>query len=232
MMYYHPIPDYQAPVKEYNWDELEGKIFKCQFRVTTKRKWTYSDYDFEHVGILVTGDLEEDLNSMNDWINTTRTIADMVEWFNDGKEFIIPNPKDIEIIFMFIQDYTEYVGHVFNTRIHITHHGTKMDPEVREVLSDLIKMQNFANRIFPMAVKLNKDNDQRPVLSGILGWLNSAQSTMGLPQFTFDPVEKYGIDPNDFNKEENFNKETGMFNAIDLSTVFDPHAFKTINGNI
>lgn len=231
MMYYHPIPDYQVPVKEYNWDELEGKIFKCQFRITTKRKWTYSEFDFEHVGIFVTGDLDDDLNSMNDWVNTTRTISDLVEMFDEGKEFIIPNPKDIEIIFMFIQDYTEYVGHVFNTRIHITHHGTKMDPEVREVLADLIKMQNFANRIFPVAVKLNKD-DTRPVLTGILGWLNQSGHNLGLPPLTFDPVEKYGIDPKAFEKEENFNKETGMFNAINLADVFDPHAFKTINGNL
>lgn len=211
-------PAYQAHYQDkdkFNWEDLKGKIFKCQFMITTRRKWTYTDFDFEHVGIFSTGDIEADLHAMDDWTNTTRCIADLVEMYDEGKEFIIPNPRDIEAMFNFILDYTEYVGYIFSTRLSLTKERIERDAEVRELLSDIVKMQNFANRIFPMAVSFNKQ--ERPALTGILGFLNDGISNIGVPSLTFNPVEKYGFTKDDLTNEQLQDKQSGMFKAVDVS---------------
>ena len=44
-------------------EELKKKIWDWQWMITTRTKWTYSEFDFEHKGITITGDLEQDTRS-------------------------------------------------------------------------------------------------------------------------------------------------------------------------
>lgn len=212
----------------YDYKKLSEKIFDWQWKVTMRRKWTYSDADYEIYGITVTGDREQDFESMEDWVNTTRTIANMVELHAESKEFIIQRKQDIDRIFEIIQEYTSYIGYRFSSQLNLLHYELQHNPEVREILDDLVKLQNLGNRLFPIMVHLNQD-DPVPV-TGILGFLYNDTQEYGLSKFQFDPLTKYGLTLADIKREENIDKSTGLYNAVNVSQYFDPQAYGKIKG--
>lgn len=216
----------QRPNKEYNYDLLVEQLFEWQWLVMMPRKWTYSQYDYEVVGVTVLEDSDEDMQSMNSWNQTTRSIADLVELYDEGKEFSLVMEEDVKRIFDIIKEYTEYVSFVFNSHIYLANKLEQND-KAKEVLADVVKMQNFANHIFPIMVTL--EYDQEVKLSGIIGWIqgyaNAGDDTFKL---NFDPYAKYGISREEVFNKDNVDQVTGNYKAIDLSKSFDPYTFDKI----
>lgn len=214
------------PTKEYNYDLLVEQLFEWQWLVTMPRKWTYSQYEYEVVGVNVLEDAEEDERSMNSWNQTTRSIADLVELYDEGKEFALVMEEDIRRIFDIIKEYTEYVGFIFNTHIYLANKVEQND-KAKEVLADVVKMQNFANHIFPIMVSL--EYDQEVQMTGIIGWIhNYANAGDSRFKLDFDPYTKYGITREDVFNKDNVDQVTGNYKAVDLTKTFDPYTLDKI----
>lgn len=226
-MHYGNQPYYYHDPCPYNWDELKKKIWDYQWMISTKRKWTFSDWDYEHRGITITGDPFHDVGSMDTWTNVTRSIADLVDFYDDGKEFILRNPPDAKRIFEYIQEYTQYVAWKFEHSIHMLNYDVENNKDLQEVIRDVVKMQNFGNRIFPLAMANYKFE---PITTGLFGWVSKRSGTGIIPKIEFNPSSYFGISVEKFKDVENVDKETGYFNAIDLRSGFDPSSLNKIKG--
>ena len=209
----------------YNFEELKEKIWEWQWPVRMKLKWSYTKDDYEHRGILVSGNLQQDMAAMEEWINTTRSIADLVTLYDEGKEYIIPDPAHIERIFDIINEYTSFVAYKFNNNFYLSQMKYENNDAIIEVLNDVVKMQNLANRIFPMVVELNP-SDPAPV-EGLFGMLQRASLDYGIDQLQFDPYNRYGL-----TKQALFNEKLqdalGNYKAVDMERKFDPEVFSRI----
>lgn len=210
-------------------EELKKKIWDWQWMITTRTKWTYSEFDFEHKGITITGDLEQDTRAMESWTNTTRTLAELVEFYDQGKEFILRDPKNAEDIFNIIKEYTEYVAYSFDNRIHLLNNNVKENEAVRNVINDVIKMQNLANRLFPLVIQ---NTETAAPTKGLLGYIARRNGHDGLNRIKFDILGKYGISQEQFHNVENTDETTGLFNAVDIRQTFDPSTLKQLKGVI
>lgn len=208
-------------------EELKKKIWEWQWMITTRTKWTYSEFDFETKGIIVSGDLDQDTRAMETWTNTTRTLAELVEFYDQGKEFILREPKNAEDIFNIIKDYTEFVADSFENSIHLLNNNVKENESVRNVINDVIKMQNLANRLFPLVIQ---NTETAAPTKGLLGYIASRNGHDGLNRITFDILGKYGLTQEQFDNVENIDETTGLFNAVDIRRTFDPNTLNQIKG--
>lgn len=228
---YQPINIYQTRytptnrVREFDYNKLQRQLFEWNWFVKLPRKWTYTDFQYEHVGIPSNMESEDIYQSMNEWVDTTRTIADLVELHDEGKEFIITQPNDVERIFNIVQEYTEYVAFVFNTNLQYTYLIDK-DPKVQELLDDVIKMQNLANRIFPVMVNLGYEKEEE--LTGLFGWLTKQNPNAVTHKLDFDPYEKYGFNRQIVADKQNMDEHSQLFKAVDISRTFNPGTFDKI----
>lgn len=227
--------EYTSP-SQYNFSELQKQIWDWQWIITTRKRWTLTEEDYTVRGISISDSIELTEALMDDWVKTTRSIAQLVELHDEGKEFIIDNPVDIEHIFNIIQEYTGYIGSTFSNRIHLLHRISALDPlakpnedqqKIINILEDVIKLQNLGNRLFPVMVSVNREH--AAAVGGLLGFLIHEQDMVD-GKLNFDPLAKYGLTKEDISAKENIDQSTGLYKAIDAQAVFDPYAFSKLQG--
>lgn len=208
-------------------EELKKKIWEWQFFISTRRKWTFTEHDFEVKGITITGNDEEDRKSMETWTNTTRTLSELVEFYDQGKEFILTYKEDAQTIFLIIQEYTDYVSKKLENSIHLLNYQVKENEKLRNVINDVIKMQNLANRLFPIVLQ---NTERKPETKGLFGFISARSSMYGLNRVEFNPLEKFGITIEDYQNMDNVDEQTGLFNAIDIRKQFNPAVMTQLRG--
>lgn len=211
--------------KEFDYDKLSRQMFEWNWLVKMPVKWSYNQFQYENLGVFVTDNEQHDNESMNNWVTTTRTIADLVELHHEGKEFIIIQPNDVERIFNIIQEYTEYVAYTFNSNPFLTRRADTNE-NIQELLSDVIKMQNLANRIFPVMVNLGIDKKEE--LTGLFGWLTNVGGQTVQRKLEFDPYERYGLSRTIVTDKKYAEPETGLYKALDAQQSFNPETFERI----
>lgn len=213
---------------EKNPEEMLAGIFTKQWMITAPRKWTIEPVDMTYYGVRTYENPMMDMEMMEEWTKTTRSIATLAEWHAEGKEFQLLDINNAQAMFNIIIDYTEYVAMTLGNKIHLTYVGIEKNPEVQEVLTDLVKLQNLANRLFPVMVRLEIENPSEiPQQSGLFSYLTDVDIFLG-KKLEFDPYQKYGFSRQLVTNKELRDKETGLFKAVDVERYFDPSALGQI----
>lgn len=204
---------------EDHYQELSEKIFDVQWLIRTKRQSTYTQDDFEVFGIPASGDPVLDGLDMNEWVTTTRPISELVEMYEHGKEFYFVNPADMEGVFNIIVDYTNYIAWYINNSINLTYYKAEENPKLQQLLTDVVKLQNLGNRIFPI---MTARDDMTYESKGLLGYLNKRRNLQGIRRLDFDPITRYGVTEDDFRNPELFDTNEKSFRIIDMKKSFNP----------
>lgn len=210
-----------------DWKELVRKIWEVQWMITTRKKWALSEEQYLYGGIETTGDAIYDNILLDDYVNTTRTISEMVEMYDAGKDFILRNPNDAQVIFDIILEYTDYVGERINTSLHLLSVNAEENVSLRQTIEDVVKLQNLGNKLFPLAVKYG---DHKPTTQGILGFLYRDAQQYGYRRLEFDPIAKYGFTLQDLDDPKRRNERTGEFKAVNLANLFNPDTLEHLRG--
>ena len=222
---YNPY-NYMAKVAGpgYDFNKLKEKIWEWQWPVSMPRKWTYTVTDYEVYGIPISGDEEADMAAMEEWVTTTRTLAQLVELYDEGKEFSFVDYSHIDKAFDIISEYTSFIAYQLNNSLHLQTYNVSSNKSLQQVLNDVVKLQNLANRLFPAMVALNEDAPAE--VTGLFGFINS--HTVDLAKFDFDPLSKYGLSKEIIRHKDNVDPATGLYKAVDIESKFDPHTFDVL----
>lgn len=209
------------------YEQLEKDIFDRLYRIRTKRIWTYTTMDYEVFGIPTSGVRELDNLDMNEWVMTLKTINDLTEMYEQGKEFYFVDNCDIEVAFNSIVDYTNYAANFINNSYHLSYVDTEENEPLQKLLNDLVKMQNLANRIFPvMTMQPNFTQESK----GLLGFLSNRRHRQGIKLMNFDPILKYGFTEQDYQDPNRYNDRNAEFRAIDIRENFNPNVARFVGG--
>lgn len=213
----------------YDFETLKKQVWETEYLIKTRFKFTFSDDDYEERGIRVTGDPEADFWAMEEWITTTRCIADLAEMHNEGKEFYFCDNHVLPEIFRIINDYTQYVAEAINGSAYLANFGIKDNPKVREIIEDIVKLQNLGNRVYPLIAEYQPEKPKEEA-QGLLAFIQEANKDFAyIPQFDFDINERLGSTfISSFDEEPSlqsvyedqgigWNKEQGFYNIIDIN---------------
>lgn len=210
-------------------EAMLANIFTKQWMVSAPYKWTLDNKDMNYFGVRTYENPMMDMEMMDEWVKTTRSISTLAEWHDEGKEFQLLDINNAQAIFNIIADYTEYVSRSLQNKIHALYVGIEKNNDIQEILSDLVKLQNLANRLFPVMVRIELENPEEvPVQHGLFSYLSDVDKFLG-KKLEFDPYFKYGFTRGIVIDKENKDKGTGLFKAVDLQRQFDPSALTQIN---
>lgn len=213
----------QQGYTEDSYTVLSEKIFDVQWLIRTRRQWTYTVDDYEVFGIPVSGDPALDEVDMKEWVTTTRPISELVEMYEHGKEFYFVNSADMEGVFNIIVDYTNFIAWYINNSINLTYYKAEENPKLQQLLTDVVKLQNLGNKIFPI---MTAREDMTYESKGLLGYLNRRRNMHGINRLEFNPVTRYGFTEDDFRNPELYDAEKQTFKVIDAHKAFNPHTVK------
>lgn len=134
---YQPIADWV----------LFREIFHTDYRITCKEAYTYIDEEIEKYGVKTTGNPEWDHSHSLKIVWADLTIASMVAWYVDEKEFNIPHVKDIEHIWDKSLQWLEYLKDFFAPTNHIrVSEQTELDLELMKDMYCLVAFLNHLKR--------------------------------------------------------------------------------------
>ena len=150
---------------------------------------------------------------------TKITISELVEMYEYGKEFYFVNPADMEGVFNIIVDYTNYIAWYINNSINLTYYKAEENPKLQQLLTDVVKLQNLGNRIFPI---MTARDDMTYESKGLLGYLNKRRNLQGIRRLDFDPITRYGVTEDDFRNPDLFDANEKSFRIIDMKKSFNP----------
>lgn len=210
----------------YNYEELTEKIWDWQWTIGTRKAWTYTEFQYENQFVDATGDVVLDEIDQMAWVRTTRNISELVEMHDKGHEFFFINDETPRKVFDIIYEYTCYVAWFFNNEIHVSYEMADQDEKLRTVLNDVVKMQNLANKIFPI---FTAQPEQREETRGLFGYLNRRHRSAFAHRLQFDPILVYGYNQSDFTDPNRYNREERSFNAIDVRQSFNPGLISLMN---
>nr|DAS75688.1 MAG TPA: hypothetical protein [Caudoviricetes sp.] len=208
--------------------ELIERLFDWQWMVTMKYKWTLTQKDYEEKGVSIYGDEEQYMQALDDMVHTTRSIADLAELHDEGKDFIIRMPGDTEKIFTIIHEYTSYVASQFNTSIYITPDTIYNNPKLRQLIDDVVKLQNLGNAVYPVMTTVVKHTAET---EGLLGFINKTSGRSFVRRLDFNPVERYGFRAWEIGAGRD-KYPTKDEQVIDIRKQFDPHTINQLGGYI
>lgn len=205
-----------------NESELLTAIFEDQWCIQTKFKWLLTEKFMEEVGVVTSGDYAYDMEMANQWTRTTRPISELATMLDEGKEFMLEDEKDHEKIFNVIMQYTNFVASRLNHSLDLDYLDPEQNEEVREVLNDVVKLQNLAAKLYPIMIDLTPDQEET---KGLIGFINRRGRRYGLKHLHFNPVNRFGFSA-EVQKEVEENVREGKIprpinieNALDMDTL-------------
>lgn len=139
-------------------------IFNKRYSCQIQHMHTLSESKMNIFGISTSGDRNIDDTLLRSWVDVQMTIAEMVEYQNNGIPIIVKNP-------------TQTVEIYETVKAHLTmwHNHTANNINVGNVpVDDLRKMDNFAAKIFPIACGFKKPEELK-INKGIQEMLNAGQ---------------------------------------------------------
>lgn len=208
--------------KKFDADALIKQVFEWQWIIHTRVKWCIRNEDLTYYGIPTSNDITLDEEMYDQWTKTTRSIADLAEFYDQGKEFIFADVKNVEDVFKIIAEYTDYVAYRLNADGDLNYINLDENEEVREVLNDVVKLQNLGNHIYPI---MQAHIPQQTETEGLLGFLNERGSRYGISQFTFNPYKRFGFNnanqskPTTPHEEPQTEEAIRIQRALDMSTL-------------
>lgn len=209
-------------------EAMLANIFTKQWMVSAPYKWTLDNKDMNYYGVRTYQNPMLDNDMMDEWVKTSRSISTLAEWHDEEKEFQLLDINHARAIFDIIVDYTEYMSRTLQGRIHALYVNVEQNSDVKEILTDLVKLQNLANRLFPVMVRIELENPtEMPVQRGLFSYLSDVDRFLG-KKLDFDPYWKYGFSRDVVTNKDLKDKETGLFKAVDLQRQFDPSALNQI----
>lgn len=198
--------------------DLIKKVFECPWIIYTRVKWCIREVDLTYYGIPTSNDLHADEEMYDQWTKTTRTIAELAEFYDQGKEFMFEDIKSTEAVFNIITEYTDYVAYRLNYDVDLNYNKIEENESVKEVLNDVVKLQNLGNHICPI---MRTYIPQQVETQGLLGFLNERGMRYGLSQFDFNPYKRFGFNGNQTEQNTKSNNEPQTEEAIRIQRALD-----------
>lgn len=129
------------------------KIFHWLFECELPAVYAESHHEIQHLGTVTTGDLAMDIQWANDIRRCAKPISQMAALSAKGVDVILTNYKvDAEKIYNLIQAHLkDWAGRINNEVNSPLTRGEDFDERMSRVLDDLETLDNFANKVYPIA---------------------------------------------------------------------------------